>query len=322
MTAFQLIIIGGGMFVTVIAVLFAFGDENGGRIGKRAGRLGARLHHVVTSADLQLRREYGDKSALDRLVHRLTPRPDVLRQRLRATGKNIGLGTYGMACLGVAVVVAGAAVIGLHLAPIIAVPVGLLAGLWLPYLATGFLGTRRVKKIGNLLPEAIGLMVRSIKSGLPITEAFVIIGREMPDPLGGEFRQLCDQMRIGQPIDQALNDMAKRTGVQEMKFLNSTLAVQRETGGNLAETLDNLEQLLRNRKQMQLKVRAYSSEARASSAIIGSLPFIMIALLSVVNWPYISQLFYTHGGHMLLAAAAGCLTLGIAALVKMASFEI
>jgi tight adherence protein B len=303
-------------------VLFAFGDDNGGRIGKRAGRLGARLHHVVTSADLQLRREYGDKSALDRLVHRLTPHPDVLRQRLRATGKNIGLGTYGLACLGVAVVVAGAAVIGLHLAPMIAVPVGLLAGLWLPYFATGFLGTRRVKKIGNLLPEAIGLMVRSIKSGLPITEAFVIIGREMPDPLGGEFRQLCDQMRIGQPIDQALNDMAKRTGVQEMKFLNSTLAVQRETGGNLAETLENLDNILRRRRQMRLKVKALSSEARASAMIIGALPFIMGGVLSVADRGYLTILFTDHLGNMLLGGAVGSMSMGILVMAKMVRFDI
>ncbi len=182
MNGLQLLVLAGGMFVTVIAALFAFADETGGKIGKRAGRLGERLNHVVTSADLQLRREYGDKSALDRLVHRLTPHPDVLRQRLRATGKDIGLGTYGLACLGVAVVVMGGTVIGLHLAPIIAVPVGLLVGLWLPYLAVGFLGKRRVKKIGNLLPEAIGLMVRGIKSGLPITEAFRSSAARCPIP--------------------------------------------------------------------------------------------------------------------------------------------
>jgi len=322
MNGLQLLILAGGMFVTVIAVLFAFTDDTGGKIGKRAGRLGERLHHVVTSADLQLRREYGDKGALDRLVRRLTPHPDVLRQRLRATGKEIGLGAYGMACLGVAVVVMGGAVIGGHLAPIIALPVGLLAGLWLPYFATGFLGKRRVKKLGSLLPEAIGLMVRSIKSGLPITEAFIIIGREMPDPLGGEFRQLCDQIRIGQPLDQALDDMAKRTGVQEMKFLISTLAVQRETGGNLAETLENLDNILRRRRQMRLKVKALSSEARASAMIIGALPFIMSGVLSVADRGYLGVLFTDHLGNMFLGGAIGSMSTGILVMAKMVRFDI
>jgi tight adherence protein B len=322
MTAPQLFILAGGMFIAVIALLFAFGEDRGGQIGKRAGRLSARLNHVVTSADLQLRREFGDKGALDRLVRRLTPRPEVLRQRLRATGKEIGLGAYGMACLGVAAVVTGGAAIAGHLAPIIAVPVGLLAGLWLPYLVVGFLGKRRVKKIGNLLPEAIGLMVRSIKSGLPITEAFVIIGREMPDPLGGEFRQLCDQIRIGQPLDQALNDMARRTGVQEMKFLNSTLAVQRETGGNLAETLENLDNILRRRRQMRLKVKALSSEARASAMIIGALPFIMGGVLSVADRGYLTILFTDPLGNKFLGGAIASMSTGILVMVKMVRFDI
>jgi tight adherence protein B len=313
MNGLQVGILAGGMFVTVIAVLFAFSGEGGGKIGKRAARLSARLNHVVTSADLQLRREMGDQTSLDRIVRRLMPQPEVLRQRLRRTGRNIGLGAYGVTCLVVAAVAGVAGIVA---------QVGLLFGLWLPYLATGFLAKRRVKKIGNLLPEAIGLMVRSIKSGLPITEAFVIIGREMPDPLGGEFRQLCDQVRIGQSLEQALNDMAKRTGVQEMKFLNSTLAVQRETGGNLAETLENLDNILRRRRQMRLKVKALSSEARASAMIIGSLPFIMGCVLSVADRGYLTILFTDHLGNEFLGGAICSMTMGVGVMVKMVRFDI
>jgi tight adherence protein B len=165
-------------------------------------------------------------------------------------------------------------------------------------------------------------MVRSIKSGLPITEAFVIIGREMPDPLGAEFRQLCDSVRIGQPLDQALNDMAKRTGVQEMKFLNSTLAVQRETGGNLAETLENLDNILRRRRQMRLKVKALSSEARASAMIIGALPFIMAAVLSVADRGYLGILFTDPLGNRFLGGAILSMSTGILVMVKMVRFDI
>jgi tight adherence protein B len=321
MTNGQLFVLAGGLFVTVIALLFAFADDNGGRIVKRASRLRERLQLVVTSADLQLRRELGDKGPLDRLVRRLTPQPEMLRRRLRRTGRDIGLGAYGLACLGIALA-AGIGALVLGLSPFAAVPVGMLAGLWLPYLATGFLAKRRVKRIGNLLPESIGLMVRSIKSGLPITESFQIIGREMADPLGAEFRQLCDQIRIGQPLDQALNDMAKRTGVQEMKFLVSTLAVQRETGGNLAETLENLDSILRRRRQMRLKVRALSSEARASAMIIGSLPFLMTGVLSVADRGYLSILFTDHLGNMFLAGGIGSMSMGVLVMAKMVRFDI
>ena len=224
-------------------------------------------------------------------------------------------------CLVVALVAGGGALVA-HLSPLMALPIGLLVGLWLPHLGVGFLAKRRVKLFANLLPEAIGLMVRSIKSGLPITESFQIIGREMPDPIGAEFRQLCDQMRIGQPLDQALGDTARRIGVPEMKFLVSTLAVQRETGGNLAETLDNLDNILRRRRQMRLKVKALSAEARASAMIIGALPFIMSGVLSVADRGYLAILFTDHLGNMLLAGACTSMTMGVLVMAKMVRFDI
>jgi len=205
---------------------------------------------------------------------------------------------------------------------LLALPIGLLVGLWLPHLLVGFLAARRMKRFTNLLPEAIGLMVRSIKSGLPITESFQIIGREIPDPVGVEFRQLCDQMRIGQPIDQALWDMAARTGVPEVKFLVVTLSVQRETGGNLAETLENLDTILRRRRQMRLKVKALSSEARASAMIIGALPFLMMAVLSVADAGYLAVLFTEHLGHLLLAGGGASMSMGILVMAKMVRFDI
>jgi tight adherence protein B len=316
-----LILTAGGMFVFVLSLLFAFGDDDSGKLGKRSNRLRDRLTAVGTTADLQLLRETGDRSAIDRLVRRLTPQPELLRRRLAQTGHQIGLGTYGLACLLVAALAGGGAVMG-GLSPLVSLPVGLLVGLWLPHLVIGFLGGRRLKKFTNLLPEAIGLMVRSIKSGLPIAESFQIIGRELPDPIGLEFRRLCDQIRIGQPIEQALWDTAKRVGVPEMKFLVVTLQVQRETGGNLAETLENLDQILRRRRQMRLKVKALSSEARASAMIIGSLPFLMMGVLSVADPGYLSVLFTDHLGNMLLAAGCASMTFGVAVMAKMVRFDI
>jgi tight adherence protein B len=305
----------------LIILLFAFADDNGGKITRRAGRLRNRLHAVASGVDLKLRREYGQDRTLDRIVQRIMPQPDLLRQRLRRSGHSIGLGSYGLACFLLALA-GGAVVVVLGFSFLVAVPVGVLVGLWLPHLAIGFLANRRKKKFTLLLPEAIGLMVRSVRSGLPITESFQIIGREIPDPVGAEFRQLCDQIRIGQPIDQALWDMARRVNVPEVKFLVVTLAVQRETGGNLAETLDNLDSILRRRRQMRLKVKALSSEARASAMIIGALPFLMMALLAVVDNAYLAILFTHHLGHLLLMAGATSMTLGVGVMTKMVKFDI
>jgi tight adherence protein B len=316
-----ILLMAGGMFIAVLCLLVAFGERGNGTIVRRAGRLRERLQAVATGIDLRLRRETNDKALLDRIVHRLTPQPEKLRSRLRRTGRDIGLGGYGLGCLVVAVI-GGAVTMAMGLSFLVAVPVGLLVGLWLPHLAIKFLVNRRTKKFANLLPEAIGLMVRSIKSGLPITEAFQIIGRELPDPVGLEFRRLCDQIRIGQPLDQAMWDMANRVDVPEVKFLIVTLAVQRETGGNLAETLENLDQILRRRRQMRLKVKALSSEARASAAIIGALPFLMTGVLSVADPGYLAVLFNDHLGNLMLGGGCTSMSLGIIVMAKMVRFDI
>ena len=145
----------------------------------------------------------------------------------------------------------------------------------------------------------------------------------MPDPLGAEFRQLCDQIRIGQPLDQALcrhGEAHRRAGDEVSR--SSTLAVQRETGGNLAETLDNLDNILRRRRQMRLKVKALSSEARASAMIIGALPFIMSGVLSVADRGYLSILFTDHLGNMFLCGACCSMSMGVLVMVKMVRFDI
>ena len=123
-------------------------------------------------------------------------------------------------------------------------------------------------------------------------------------------------------LKQALDRSCRRMPTADMKFFAIVLNLQQQTGGNLAETLDNLEQLLRRRKQMALKVKAFASEAKTSSMIVGSLPFLMLALLSVINWNYVEVLFYSHSGNLLLAAAGGSLLLGVVCLVKLATFEI
>jgi tight adherence protein B len=262
-----------------------------------------------------------NESRLDIFTSRILPNPEHWRRMLDRSGTGWSIGKFGA----VAVIVGVLALIGamlIHLPTAVAWGVGGLAGWYVPRLYIHWMIKRRSKNFLAQFPDAIGLMVRGVRSGLPVTETIINVGREMKGVVGLEFRKVSDQIQLGQSLEEVMWQAAGRIDLAEFTFMCISFSIQRETGGNLAETLDNLEQLLRNRKQMQLKIRAYSSEARASSMIIGSLPFIMLTLLSVVNWPYISALFYTHGGNMLLAAAAGCLLLGIAALVKLASFEI
>jgi tight adherence protein B len=315
------LMLGGGVLVVLLCLFFAFGDDGKKKQTKRVDRLRTRGQGALPGEELQLRKEGGDRKKLDQMVRRFVPKPDMLRQRLQRTGRSISMGAFGIVC-GVVAVIAFLAILMFGFSFLIALPLGLLAGMWLPFMGVGFLGGRRAKRFMLLFPEAVGLMVRGLKSGLPITETFQIIAQEIGDPVGTEFRLVTDQIRVGHPPEQALMDAALRVGVPELKFLTVTLSIQRETGGNLAESLENLDNILRRRRQMKLKIKAMSSEARASAMIIGALPFIMLALLSLVNPDYIALLFTTERGHHFLEFGAAMMSTGIAVMTKMVKFEI
>jgi tight adherence protein B len=316
----MLLFLGVGLGVSLLFLFFAFGDSGDGKQAKRVERLKTR-GQLTTGDALQLRRDQGDRGKIDQIVRRILPRPELLRERLQRTGRSISLGAYGGACVVATLGGIGGLLFG-GLSLLLAVPFGLLIGLWVPHYAVNYLAKRHANNFSKHFNQAVGLMIRGIKSGLPITETFQIVANETPDPVGVEFRQISDQIRLGHPPEQALWDAAKRIDTPELKFLVVTLSIQRETGGNLAETLENLDNVLRRRRQMKLKVKAMSSEARASAMIIGALPFVMVGILSFVNPDYIALLFTTDRGNHLLMAAAGSMTFGIGVMARMVRFDI
>ena len=172
------------------------------------------------------------------------------------------------------------------------------------------------------LPEAIDLMVRGLKSGLPVTESIGTVAREMQQPLATEFRRVTDGVRFGRGLEEVMWEAARRLDIPEFNFFVISLSIQRETGGNLAETLTNLSDILRRRRQMRQKIKAMSSEAKASAYILGSLPFAMFGIVYCVNPGYASMLFTDPRGLFMLGG--GLVSLGIAVLVivKLIRFEI
>ncbi len=314
-----LLALGGAALVVCLSLAMGGGDDK--RRSQRIDKALIRARKADGPSGAPSLRLNTEGGGLDDIMRRLLPRPELLRQRLSRTGRPISIGTYGLICLAAGLVVTGGLLL-LDLSLVIAIPAGVILGLWLPHFGVGWAAGRRERKFLAYFPDAIGLMVRGLKSGLPITESFQIVAQEVPGPVGEEFRRITDQMRLGQQLEAAMWDAVKRIGLPEIKFLVVTLSVQRETGGNLAETLENLDNILRRRRQMKLKVRAMSSEARASAAIIGSLPFIMTAVLMVMNGPYIMTLFTTSTGHILLTAGCSSMAIGIAIITKLAKFEI
>ena len=259
---------------------------------------------------------------LDRYVKPWIPRRDLLDARLARTGRPITVSHYAMATGGVIVVAVALILIFTKLATLPAVLLGTAIGIALPHFVIGRMGKRRVFAFLNLFPDAIDLIVRALKSGLPISEAVVSAAHEIGNPVGAEFSSVESGMRMGRDLDSLLWDIAKRIDTPEFRFFIIALGVQRETGGNLAETLQNLGDLLRRRRSMRQKARAMASEARASTAILGSLPIVVTLILFLTSPNYIMILFTDVRGLILVAIALGMLIGGIGIMIRMAKFEI
>lgn len=331
-TGGDILIPAAGVAVAILLVgLAVTGSGKGARgpLAKRAEQIRRRVRNPATNTPeagsaASVRRDGSDQAAsgFERLARRLLPRQAVLRQRLERTGRRISVGSYAAAGLVVGlVVVLGLLVVARQSVPL-AIAVGILAGVGGPHMAVSRMIRKRLDRFVALFPDAIDLIVRGVKSGLPVIESVAAVGREMADPIGVEFRRIADSVRFGQTLEDAMWQAAGRLDTPEFRFFVISLAIQRETGGNLAETLTNLSEILRRRRQMRLKIKAMSSEARASAMILGSLPFILFGVIYLMNPGYESMLFTDPRGRTILIGGLMIMAIGIGVMRKMVRFEI
>lgn len=191
----------------------------------------------------------------------------------------------------------------------------------LPRWIVGKMIARRQKKFLAEFANAIDVIVRGVKSGLPLNECLKIISQESGEPVGPEFRQIIEGLKVGVTLEDGLNRMYERMPVAEVNFFQIVLVIQQKTGGNLSEALGNLSGVLRDRKRLQGKIQALSSEAKASAGIIGSLPVVVMGLVYATTPEYIALLFTERFGNFLLACCAIWMSLGIFVMKKMISFK-
>lgn len=242
-----------------------------------------------------------------------------IKGQLAQAGLNVTPAVFWMISAGVG---AACAMAGL----IIQGPIGagagfVVGGLGLPRWVLGFLVKGRQKKFSNQLADAIDVIVRGVKSGLPLNQCLRIIASESPEPLRAEFQALCDSQAMGVPLEQSLQRMYERMPLSEVNFFAIVLSIQQKTGGNLSESLGNLSAVLRSRKLMKEKVNALSAEAKASAMIIGSLPIAVGGLVYVTRPAYISILFTDPRGHLVLLGCAVMMSFGIFIMNKMVNFK-
>ena len=319
----QAFMIAAGTLLFFVLVALAFAGPNSGKATTR--RLGAIKMRHSDSADAcveqQMRKVVAARRPLIFADGQQINYVDKLRLRLAQTGKKWTLQQYMYASGGLAFVIMAILLLN-GTSFFIGLFIGLLIGAGLPHMVVNFLVGRRIKNFTTNFPDAIELLVRGLKSGMPVSETLSVIAKEIAGAVGEEFKLVVEKIKIGKSMEDALQETADRLGTAEFQFFVITLAIQRETGGNLAETLANLADVLRKRAQMKLKIRAMSSESKASAYIVGSLPFFVSGMIWTVNQKYLEGFF--HEPRLMIAGVVGAvwMAIGVFIMAKMVSFEI
>jgi tight adherence protein B len=244
-----------------------------------------------------------------------------MRRRLEQAGfPKTAPRNFWMICGTVAAISASLAV-ATHQRPLVIALAVFVTGLGLPRWVLGFLAARRKKKFTENFAPAIDVIVRSVKTGLPTNEALRIVAREAPNPVGSEFHNLVESLKVGVTLDQALKRMMESMPIPEVGFFAIVMTIQGKSGGNLSEALGNLASVLRDRKRLQGKIKAMSSEAKASAMIIGSLPPGVMGIVYLTTPAYIAKLFTERAGNLMLAGCVIWMSVGIMVMRKMINFK-
>jgi tight adherence protein B len=243
-----------------------------------------------------------------------------MESRIRQAGLAMTVRTFWIVSLCLALVALLLGVVITHM-PLVALGMSFASGLGLPRMVLGMLAKRRMKQFTSEFANAVDIIVRGIKSGLPVNDCLKVIARESPAPLDAEFTRVVENTGMGMTLDEALEKLYARMPTSEVRFFAIVLAIQQKTGGNLAEALGNLSTVLRARKLMVEKIKALSGEAVASAWIIGCLPPAVMGMVWVMAPGYIITLFIDKRGHMMLFVAAFWMSIGIVSMRKMINFK-
>ncbi len=246
-----------------------------------------------------------------------------LRTKLERAGLDTEPRTFWIASAITGVILAGLTFASLKggTASLAALAVLIIGTFGLPQWVLGRMIAGRQKKFQKELANAIDVVVRGVKSGLPLNECLQIIARESPEPVAGEFRYVVEQMRVGIPLGEALDRLIVRMPLAEVKFLAIVIGIQQQAGGNLSEALSNLSGVLRDRFRMEMKVKALAAEAKASAMVLGSLPPAVMTMTFMSSPDYIMPLVSTTAGNLIVGGGLAWMTCGILVMRKMINFK-
>jgi len=304
-------------------LLLAISGGKGRANARRIARVRARQAGMVQEEEaFSLRRKTHDMGGLVQMLARPLPNFKTLGSKLERAGNPISPQQYVLRRVLWVLLIAAVICLLFKKSLVVGVLVGLVLGAWLPLKLLQRTIAKQNKAFVQLFPEAIDLIVRGLRSGLPVSESIVLVSREVSQPVGGIFTTIADTMKLGVSMEKALQETSLKLDLTEFNFFTTSIMLQRETGGNLSEILNNLSEVLRSRYLMRMKIKAMSAEARASAIIIGALPFVVILAVSVTSPDYMKVLFTDPRGHVAVAIAACMMGFGLWVMNKMTKFEI
>ena len=323
MDTLQLLLL-SGVIMSVLMVGYMLATGTSASKARQRRLQAVRYRHsesTDTKVESQLKKAIAARKPRMHKVAGSDSRIAALAVRLDRTGKKWTLSQYFYSSAGLALAVAVLVYLRSG-ALLLSLGIGIAVGAGVPHMVVNRFIKKRTNQFNAKFPDAIELLVRGLRSGLPVTETLSVVAQEVPGPVGEEFKSIVERIKIGRTMEESLQETGDRLGIAEFNFFCITLAIQRETGGNLAETLSNLADVLRKRAQMKLKIRAMSSESKASAYIVGSLPFIVFGMIFWINPDYLGGFF--SDDRLIVAGLGGMVWMSIGAFImaKMVSFEI
>ncbi|PIR33149.1 MAG: hypothetical protein COV36_03120 [Alphaproteobacteria bacterium CG11_big_fil_rev_8_21_14_0_20_44_7] len=316
-------IIGGGILLLGgIAASFFMSNSPEKIIHKRAEKILLNYSNNTTIEEkIKSLRKVDNDSMLNAALKSM-PTISRIREKLEKAGVESGVQSYLIKVVVYFIVALMVLKFAMGMGYITSLVIALFLGWFLPNMLLNRKIDKRMKKFMLLLPDALDLIVRGLRSGLPITESISVIAEEIDEPVRAIFGSISNATRLGKPFEESLFEAAAKIDLNEFNFFVISIALQRETGGNLAEILENLSETIRARAMMKMKIKAISSEARMSSYIVGSLPFLVSAALMFISPGYLDPLAESAGGNIALGVALTMFTFGMFVMRKMGNFEI
>jgi tight adherence protein B len=308
--------IGGVIWVFLYPLLS--GERNVEKRMASAARVGPTMR--TPRGKERSRREQVEETLKELEIQRKKSKRPPLQTRIFQAGLSLSKQQFLLASGGFGIAVLAVAIVGgIDLLPSLAL--GFAAACGVPMWLLSYLKKRREERFLELFPDAVDVIVRGVKAGLPLHDCLRIIAQDSQDPVRSEFRTLVDSQTIGIPLGDACAKIYERIPLPEANFFAIVIAIQQKAGGNLSEALGNLSRVLRDRKQMKAKIKAMSTEAKASAAIIGSLPIAVMILVYISSPSYIELLWTHQMGRFMLAVSAMWMATGIFVMKKMINFD-